>query len=128
MGVIYRQRSDWTSDAVGDTDMQLAPQSPDLEDSLPHQSTQVQASEEATQAAQGAAGGPAQVAGRGQALCSELVPGGEAEKLVWVQGWEEAAGEQVGAHLPLYHTTLLSPHKQGNRQVWANMATPGHPQ
>lgn len=88
----------------------------------------MRALEEATQAAQEAAGGPAQGAGRGQALCSGLVPGGEAEKLVWVQGWEEAAGEQVGAHLPLHHIPLLFPHLQGNRQMWAHRATPGHPQ
>lgn len=44
---------------------QRAPQSPNLEDSLPHQSTKVQALEEATHTAQGAAWGAAQGAGRG---------------------------------------------------------------
>lgn len=53
-------------------------------------------------------------------LCSGSVPGGEAEKLVWAQGWEEAAGgERAAIHLPLPHMPLLSPHLEGNRQVRA---------
>lgn len=105
------------------------PWSPNLEDSLPHQSTKVQASEEAIRAAQGAVWGAAQGAGRGQALCSGSVPGREAEKLVWVQHWEGAAGgEWLAVPLPPPHMPLLSPHLEGNRQVRTLKTTPRHPQ
>lgn len=88
---------------------QWVSQSPDLEDSLPHQSTQVQALEAAAQAAWRA--------GRDWVPQMGVVEGHEAEIQVKVQGLEEAVeGDPVVAHPALPHILLLSHHLEERTQ------------